>query len=100
MLEAAPQDTGKLLFYEKEQTHTLRTFARGHPSYASLWAVVGPEGGFSGEEIEQARAAGFHIVGLATPILRAETAGIVAAALCQFLWGEERTPLPEQGSMP
>jgi len=100
MLEAAPQSTSKLLFYEKEHILTLRAFAQAHPTCTSVWVVVGPEGGFSLEEIEYARAAGFHLVGLGRQILRAETAGIVVVALCQFLWGDANTPLLEQGSMP
>jgi len=76
----------KILLYEKERTQTLKTFAHIHPVMSSLWIVIGPEGGFAPEEVEQAHAAGFHIIGLGTQILRAETASIVAIALCQFLW--------------
>ncbi|MBI3303063.1 MAG: RsmE family RNA methyltransferase, partial [Deltaproteobacteria bacterium] len=59
---------------------------------SSLWVVVGPEGGFAAEEVEQARTAGFHVVGLGTSTLRAETAGIVAVALCRFLWSDAGIP--------
>lgn len=78
----------KILLYEKECTQTLKSFASTHPAVSSLWVVIGPEGGFAPEEVEQARAAGFQIVGLGTQVLRAETASIVAVALCQFLWGD------------
>lgn len=78
----------KVLLYEKERTLTLKTFARGLPACSSLWAVIGPEGGFAPEEVDQARAAGFRVVGLGTQILRAETASIATVALCQFLWGD------------
>jgi 16S rRNA (uracil1498-N3)-methyltransferase len=43
--------------------------------------LVGPEGGFTPQEIESAAKAGFHVVGLDLPVLRAETAAVVAAAL-------------------
>ena len=43
--------------------------------------LVGPEGGFTPKEIESAAEAGFHVVGLDLPVLRAETAAVVAAAL-------------------
>ena len=50
--------------------------------------VVGSEGGFKPEEAEQAAAAGARIVTLGRRILRAETAGIVGAALTLFAAGE------------
>ena len=55
---------------------------------ASILAVVGAEGGFSADELAAARAAGCHLVGLGPRILRAETAAIVAVALCQARWGD------------
>ena len=54
----------------------------------SLLAIVGAEGGFSPEELAAARAAGCHLVGLGPRILRAETAAVVAVALCQARWGD------------
>jgi len=95
LLAAIPDGVGKVLLYEKERTLTLKAFARTHPAFSSLCVAVGPEGGFAAGEVEQARAAGFQVVGLGTRTLRAETAGIVAVALCRFLWGErEIPPLP------
>jgi 16S rRNA (uracil1498-N3)-methyltransferase len=98
VLATTPQECGRLLLYEKEQTLTLKTFAYTHPTFFSLCIVVGPEGGFAPAEVEQARGAGFAIVGLGTHTLRAETAGMVAVALCRFLWGAgEIPPLPSPG---
>jgi 16S rRNA (uracil1498-N3)-methyltransferase len=54
---------------------------------ASMLAIVGAEGGFSADEFAAARAAGCHLVGLGPRILRAETAAVVAVALCQARWG-------------
>jgi 16S rRNA (uracil1498-N3)-methyltransferase len=100
-LASVPDGTGKLLMYEKERTLTLRAFAQSHPSFSSLCVMVGPEGGFSAEEVERARAAGFHILGLGPQVLRAETAGIATVVLCRFLWGEaELPPLPPRSRMP
>jgi 16S rRNA (uracil1498-N3)-methyltransferase len=53
-----------------------------------ITAIVGSEGGWSDEELEQARAAGAHIVTLGGRILRAETAAITAAALLQHRFGD------------
>jgi 16S rRNA (uracil1498-N3)-methyltransferase len=53
--------------------------------------LVGPEGGFADDEVAAARAAGFTPVTLAPRVLRAETAAIVAAALCLHRWGDLST---------
>lgn len=51
-------------------------------------AIIGSEGGWSDEELEQARAAGAQIVTLGGRILRAETAAITVAALLQHRFGD------------
>lgn len=50
--------------------------------------VTGPEGGFTADEAEAARAQGFAIRGLGPRILRAETAAVLAVALAQGAWGD------------
>ncbi|MDO5330102.1 MAG: RsmE family RNA methyltransferase [Bacillota bacterium] len=47
----------------------------------SILLLIGPEGGFSPEEAEKAISVGFSPISLGKSILRAETAGIVGAAL-------------------
>jgi 16S rRNA (uracil1498-N3)-methyltransferase len=49
---------------------------------------VGPEGGFTASEIEQAREAGALVIGLGPRILRAETCGPLLAALALYGAGE------------
>jgi len=80
--------TLRLFFWEQEVPGGLAAVQRQHPKVSSVLAVVGPEGGFSAREAAQAAAAGFRLVGLAPRILRAETAAVAAATLCQFLWGD------------
>jgi 16S rRNA (uracil1498-N3)-methyltransferase len=53
-----------------------------------LLLVVGPEGGFTDAEREAAESAGLALVGLGPRILRAESAGVTAVALCQHLFGD------------
>jgi 16S rRNA (uracil1498-N3)-methyltransferase len=50
------------------------------PSMADVAIAVGPEGGFTEEEVETARSADWHIVSLGPRILRVETAALVLAA--------------------
>jgi 16S rRNA (uracil1498-N3)-methyltransferase len=51
----------------------------GHPK--DIICLVGPEGGFTEEELNLALAAQFHPVTLARSVLRTETAGIAAVAI-------------------
>lgn len=48
---------------------------------------IGPEGGFSEEEVELAQSLGAHAFGLGPRILRAETAALAACALLQYELG-------------
>jgi 16S rRNA (uracil1498-N3)-methyltransferase len=50
------------------------------PPAGDVIAAVGPEGGFTDEEVAQAVAAGWQVVGLGPRILRVETAALVLAA--------------------
>jgi 16S rRNA (uracil1498-N3)-methyltransferase len=50
--------------------------------------LLGPEGGFTAAEADAIREAGFQAVSLGARVLRAETAAIVVAALCQHRWGD------------
>lgn len=60
--------------------------AVGRPRRVLL--LIGPEGGFTQEEVELAGAAGARAIGLGPRILRAESAGLVAVTLCQHLFGD------------
>jgi 16S rRNA (uracil1498-N3)-methyltransferase len=50
--------------------------------------MIGPEGGFSREEVERAQTVGFLPVSLGPRILRTETAAIVASAIVQSYLGD------------
>lgn len=67
---------------EVEGSLSLKDIKIKHPKAESFLVAVGPEGGFSAAEIEQAKKAGFEIGYLTAPILRTETAGVVA---CGYL---------------
>jgi 16S rRNA (uracil1498-N3)-methyltransferase len=54
----------------------------------NVMALIGPEGGWSDEEIKQAGVAGCKIVTLGGRMLRAETAAIVVASLMQHRFGD------------
>ena len=79
----------KILFWEdRPQSLRLQERFQQGASPEKIFAILGPEGGFSMAEVETAVAEGFLIAGLGPRILRAETATITAAALLQFLFGD------------
>ena len=53
-----------------------------------LCLLVGPEGGFSEREYDDAAFSGFEAVTLGPRILRTETAAVAAIAIAQALWGD------------
>lgn len=59
-----------------------------HAKPGSLAFLIGPEGGLSDVEVEQAKAAGFHAARLGPRVLRTETAPVVALSVAQQLWGD------------
>jgi 16S rRNA (uracil1498-N3)-methyltransferase len=64
---------------------SLRTLpASGKP----ILLLVGPEGGLSDVEINLAELNGFFGMTLGPRVLRTETAGVVALAVVQALWGD------------
>ena len=58
-----------------------------HARPGSLAFLIGPEGGLSDAEVEQARAAGFHAARLGPRVLRTETAGLALASAVSALLG-------------
>jgi 16S rRNA (uracil1498-N3)-methyltransferase len=88
VLHEARESLG-LLFWEGAGAEA-RLTAKREAAPRGVVAIVGPEGGFTTEEVALARAAGIRIVGLGPRTLRAETAAIVAVAMCQSLWGDLR----------
>ena len=75
----------RLLAWEGEHE---RPFASLAAEAAAVVVVVGPEGGLAEDEVAEASAHGFTPLSLAPRVLRAETAAIVAATLCQHRWGD------------
>lgn len=54
----------------------------------SIYVFIGPEGGFSEDEVEMARSFGVARVSLGNRILRTETAGLVLVSLVLYELGE------------
>ena len=75
-----------LLFWEEEKAVHLQDIPE-LPEAQSVALLLGPEGGFSREEIDLARRFGWLTVSLGERILRAETATLTAVSIVQYLSG-------------
>jgi 16S rRNA (uracil1498-N3)-methyltransferase len=78
----------KVIFWEDEQGKDLKGLLRKSPPVPAAVGMVGPEGGFTREEIRLAEEAGFTSVSLGQRVLRAETAAITMTAIIQYEWGD------------
>lgn len=67
-----------------------RSLADLQPENRHITLLSGPEGGFSEQERQLAREAGFIPIRLGARILRTETAVLSALAAVQSLWGDFR----------
>lgn len=78
----------RLMFSERGGRALAEATNNFAPHSAKIIAMVGPEGGWTDEEIELARGNGWEIVTLGGRTLRAETAGIAVVALLQHRFGD------------
>ena len=78
----------KLLFWEGESTRSIKKLREERKHLDSILLVIGPEGGFTSEEVAQASDQGFLTIRLGKRVLRTETAALGALSVVQFLWGD------------
>lgn len=85
MLKDASTSELKLICYEKESDLSIKALLSDKKP-ASIAIIVGCEGGFSPEEVEEAISAGCHSVTLGKRILRCETApsAVLSMILYQY----------------
>jgi len=69
-------------------THSLAGQMAGQEPPAGAVLAVGPEGGFTGGELEVLDGEGFARASLGPRVLRTETAPLVALTVIQSLWGD------------
>jgi 16S rRNA (uracil1498-N3)-methyltransferase len=87
VLEECAPDSLKLLLWEDERVVTLRETVEQLPVQDRVEVIIGPEGGITPAEADEARRHGFVPVSLGSNILRTETAGLVITSILQYLWG-------------
>jgi len=75
----------KLLLAETEEENSIRAALEAAPSNASIALAIGPEGGWTADEMQLFRDSGWQHVTLGPRILRAETAAIAGLAIAAAL---------------
>jgi 16S rRNA (uracil1498-N3)-methyltransferase len=83
-LRAVAEAEGKVIFYEGEGRFGLKTVLSGLRKISSIALLVGPEGGFSEDEVKEAERSGFLRAGLGPRILRVETAAVAALSMTMY----------------
>lgn len=65
----------------------MRTLA-AQPPPSSATLAIGPEGGWSGEEVDVAKASGFVPITFGRLTLRADAVVVSAVSVLQYIWGD------------
>jgi len=86
MLSCPHEEALKIILWENATKYGLKDILRSHHHQAKrfFFLAVGPEGGFSKEEIDKAIRLDFVPASLGKNILRVETASLVALAILQY----------------
>jgi 16S rRNA (uracil1498-N3)-methyltransferase len=87
MLSAASPDSLRLILWEREGTR-LKEALEGSTGKIKVFFIIGPEGGLSQEEVDQAKRNGFTPVILGERIMRSETASLCLMSILQYQWGD------------
>ncbi|MBO7504325.1 MAG: 16S rRNA (uracil(1498)-N(3))-methyltransferase [Clostridia bacterium] len=99
LMGALEPDWLKIIPYENEEERTLKQVLREYfpdmnkstgdrEKPKGIYVFIGPEGGFSAQEVEICRSNGFIPVTLGKRILRTETAGLAVVACVRYETGD------------
>lgn len=86
MLSSVPENSLKLIFWEEESQKTIKDVLTNESITVTkdFFIVVGPEGGFSKDEVMKAKSSGFISVSLGKQILKVETAAAAIISIIQY----------------
>lgn len=80
-----PADTLGLLAYEENgDVHSFANVLKELPKYKKIAIVIGPEGGFTKDEVTYLSSLGFKNISLGKRILRSETASIYTLSVLAY----------------
>jgi len=78
----------RLMLSERPEAPPLRTFLSKHTEQRQITLAIGPEGGWTDQELSSARGAGFQEASLGRLVLRTETAVVAALASLNYALGD------------
>ena len=98
MLVSPAPGTRVIIFWEGERERGIREILRYDASETAMdfFLIVGPEGGFSDEEVLKAKNRGFITASLGRQILRTETAPLAILSVIRYEQGEFSPPAEEE----
>ncbi len=82
------EDCSKVVLWEEEESTGLKKLLQESYKRERIIGMVGPEGGFSEDEIKMTKEGGFIPVSMGNRVLRAETAALTMVTLVQYEWGD------------
>lgn len=83
----APESPG-IIFFEEKRDRNLKEVLAGFKGIMEITILIGPEGGFTKDEVAAATEKEFVVASLGPRILRTETAPITALSIIQYELGD------------
>lgn len=87
VFEQVQKGVPALMLWEEEKKLALKTVLKGLFSPKAIFVFIGPEGGFSLDEVKAARENGVVTVSLGPRVLRTETAGPACLSIILYEFG-------------
>jgi 16S rRNA (uracil1498-N3)-methyltransferase len=97
VLELGSRCDLRIVFWENEANLLIKNLPSRANPIKEVLVMLGPEGGFTDQEITKLLNCGFQSAGLGPRILRAETATIAAVTLVQYLYGDMGAKATDSG---
>ena len=88
IIEKWDHNSLKIILWEDEKNNRLQEVLKNVQEFKKVILLVGPEGGFTSEEVSVASDRGFRSAGLGRFILRTETVGIYLLSVLHYELGE------------
>lgn len=88
LLSLVPEVSIAFICYEQEEARTFKKLLQQHKPLQSVMLIVGPEGGFTADEVKEATEAGCYSISLGKRILRTETAAMAALTCILYEYDE------------
>ncbi|MBN1228023.1 MAG: 16S rRNA (uracil(1498)-N(3))-methyltransferase [Deltaproteobacteria bacterium] len=85
---ATNENTLRLILWEREENHTIKDLLQSVHPVPHVIAIVGPEGGFTDDEIDFAKSYDFRLLSIGRRVLRSDTASIALLSILQYEWGD------------